>query len=409
MTLTVAGPDLQWWPSSWRSRLTACQPSWPDGGDLAAVVRELGHLPDLVDDAEVGVLRCRLAQAAVGQALVVQAGECAERFSAVSACDVAARVALLHDLAYALTGDQVPAVVIGRIGGQYAKSRSAPARLVVRSDGVTEVGSYQGDSINGVSPDPVSRTPDPRRLLRAYHYAAATMSLLRAQAVADPIVGTGVFTSHEALILDYEEALTRVRAGSWLNTGTHLPWSGYRTRAPCGGHIHYLSGIANPVAVKVGPDVTPAELADVCGRLDPFRLPGRVTLIGRFGAGKVAGVLPALAAAVRDSGHRPVWLCDPMHGNTFAAPDGRKTRRVDDLIAEASEFVAALRAVKVPPAGLHLEVSADDVTECVGGPAGPSLAGLSRRYLTSCDPRLNPDQARFVTGQAGRLMLAVPR
>lgn len=295
-------------------------------------------------------------------------------------------------------------VVIGRIAGQYAKPRSAASRLLVRGSGVTEIASYRGDIVNDVSPDPLSRTPDPRRLLRAYHHAAATMSLLRAHAVGHSGVSTGVFTSHEALLLQYEEPLTRLRDGTWLNTGTHLPWVGWRTAEPSGGHIEYLSGIGNPLAVKVSAGTSPATLADICRRLDPDRRPGRLLLIGRFGADRVAEALPALADAVRGAGHRAAWMCDPMHGNTFTGPHGRKTRHVEALLREVAGFVRVLTSMDIPVSGLHLEVATEAVTECVGGPGGPDLEGLSRRYTTTCDPRLNPRQASFVVAETHRLL-----
>ncbi|WP_328616275.1 3-deoxy-7-phosphoheptulonate synthase [Amycolatopsis sp. NBC_00355] len=405
MTGVITHGTAQWQPDSWRSAPTGMQPVWPDEHELPAIIDELHAAPDLVTAGEIDALARGIAQAAAGDALVIHAGECAERFSAVSAADVAARVAQLRELGDELTGKRSPAVVIGRIAGQYAKPRSTTTRLLVRGFSVTEIASYRGDIVNDVAPDRLSRTPDPRRLLRAYHHAAATMSLLRADAVGRAGSRTSVFTSHEALLLQYEEALTRERGGSWLNTGTHLPWVGYRTADPAGGHVRYLSGIGNPVAVKVSAGTSPSTLAEVCARLDPDRRPGRLLLIGRFGADRVAEVLPALADVVRNAGHVPAWVCDPMHGNTFTGPQGRKTRRVADLLREITGFVGALTKMGVPAAGLHLEVTTEPVTECVGGPGGPDAAGLARRYTTTCDPRLNPRQAKFVVAETRRLLL----
>ncbi|GGV55423.1 phospho-2-dehydro-3-deoxyheptonate aldolase [Streptomyces spectabilis] len=398
-----------WAPDSWQSAPTAYQPRWPDPVLSAKILGSLRKLPALLPDEEADGLRELLGEVAHGMRLVLHAGECAERFEAVSLTDVRARLALLGGLADTLNADrQLSAVVIGRIAGQFAKPRSAPTRLIVGSQQLTEVASYMGDMVNGPAPDVISRRLDPLRLAEAYHCAAATLSLMRALSVPTarpPLPSTGIFTSHEALILGYEQVLSRrhQRTGEWYNCGAHLLWCGYRTCAAGGGHIEYLSGIGNPVGLKVGPGLSPQALRDICDRLDPFRIPGRLVLISRMGRKDIASRLEGLISAVRTGGHPSVWLCDPMHGNTFTLPDGRKSRHVDDLLEEIASFAAATADQGVAAGGLHLEVSADDVTECVGGPCGPSVRGLSRRYLASCDPRLNPEQARFVVEWAAQL------
>ncbi|TDV57933.1 3-deoxy-7-phosphoheptulonate synthase [Actinophytocola oryzae] len=369
----------EWDMTRLRSRPAGQQPPWPE--ERARELRtRLAGLAGLVTTDEVARLRKVLAEVAAGRRLVVQAGDCAEPFAECTPPRVARKVALLYRLAAALTATtDLPVVRVGRLAGQFAKPRSRPTETV---DGVV-LPVYRGDLVNDPSPAAAARRAEPARLLTGYYAARTATEYLREHAPE-------VWTSHEALVLDYEIPLLR-RDGSGLLLGsTHWPWLGDRTRDLDGAHVALLASVVNPVACKVGPGIEVDQLLALCERLDPHREPGRLTLVARLGADRVATRLPALVAAVGSAGHPVIWLCDPMHGNTVTGPDGRKTRVVDTILRETAEFQAAVRAVGGVSGGLHLETTPDPVGECVweDAPTG--------RFTSLCDPRLNPGQALAV-------------
>ncbi len=365
------------------------QPDWAQHPDLEPCRATLATAPALVEEADVAALRDALATVAVGAAQVLHLGDCAESFAETDAPHVLAKLAVLHGLADTLADRENAAVLrIGRIGGQFAKPRSRPTEHL---DGQV-LPAFRGHLINSEAPNPAARRHDPNRMVLAYLVSADVLDLL-AQDRAERSAGDGPWASHDALVLDYEAALVRTGAAGRFLASTHLPWVGDRTRQPGSAHVRLLADVHNPVACKVGPTTRPEELLAICARLDPDRVPGRLTLIVRLGAAEVEARLPALVKAVRGQGHPVVWLSDPMHGNTRRTEDGRKTRLLEDIVAEAVAFRRVLRGLREHPGGLHLEVAATEVTECVGGPVR-ALAGLSRRYTTLCDPRLNPAQTR---------------
>jgi len=430
-----------WTPSSWRDLPAAQQPEWPDPSSLEAVQKSLSVLPPLVFAGEARRLTSALAQVADGRAFLLQAGDCAESFRDFSADAIRDKLKVILQMAVVLTyGAGVPVIKLGRIAGQFAKPRSAPTEVV----GDVELPAFRGHLVNDAAPTLEARIPDPSRLLSAYHQSASTLNLLRAfttggfadlaqvhtwnqQFVASSREGqryervaaeidralrfmracgidlTGeatlhqveFWTSHEALILGYEEALTRKDSltGDWYDCSAHLVWVGERTRQSDGAHMAFLAGVHNPVACKIGPTATEADVVEICRILDPDRTPGRLTLISRVGAGKVGDRLPPLLRAVREAGHPVVWACDPMHGNTFTSPGGRKTRHFDHVMAEISEFFRVCRAEGVWPGGVHVELTGDDVTECLGGAEEILEDHLETRYTTTCDPRLNARQS----------------
>jgi 3-deoxy-7-phosphoheptulonate synthase len=371
------------------------QPVWADPGRASAVRAELAARPGLVGWEEVQMLRMLMAEAAGGTYQVIQAGDCAEDPAECGPQAVNRKIGLIDALAGVMkinTGR--PVIRIGRIAGQFAKPRSSPTEVV---DG-RELPVYRGHLVNGPAATPEERRADPERMLACYAAADRATTLLRQRTGAwMPPTGAPVWTSHEALVLDYERPLLRRTAGgqSYL-ASTHLPWIGERTRDPQGSHVRLLAQVANPVACKVGPTLSPAELVDLCTRLDPGREPGRLTLIARMGVEQVAARLPALVAAVREAGHPVSWLCDPMHANTVKTPTGLKTRSVATIIEEVVAFQQAVTGAGGIAAGLHLETTPDDVSECVWSQA--QSADVARRYTTLCDPRLNPRQAVAVAG-----------
>jgi 3-deoxy-7-phosphoheptulonate synthase len=418
---------------TWRDLPAAQQPEWPDPVALRNVLDELRTYPPLVFASECDLLRERMAAVARGDAFLLQGGDCAESFNGVSVEQIRGKFKTLLQMALVLTyAASVPVVKVGRMAGQYAKPRSKPTETV---DGVT-LPSYRGDSINGFEFTPHARTPDPERLKRAYHTSSATLNVIRAlissgyadlqqlqlwnqdfvalspsgqryQRLARDIDkalhfsrGYGLdgkavefFTSHEALILDYEDALTRpdVISGELYNQSAHMVWIGERTRQLDGAHVEYFSRLRNPIGVKLGPSTSSDEALALIDRLDPDREPGRLTFVTRMGAARVRDVLPTLVDKVTASGAQVVWQCDPMHGNTFEAPTGHKTRRFDDVLDEVTGFFEVHRSLGTVPGGIHIEVTGDDVTECVG--AGTTTNDLPQRYETQCDPRLNRSQA----------------
>jgi 3-deoxy-7-phosphoheptulonate synthase len=395
-----------------------------------------------------------LAEASAGRAFLLQAGDCSESFAEFSADAIRDKLKVILQMAVVLTyAAGVPVVKVGRIAGQFAKPRSAPTELV----GGVEIESFKGHMVNDDVADPRARVPDPRRMVAGYHQSASTLNLLRAftkggfadlsqvhswnlqflaasdegkryEQIAAEIdralrfmEACGIhparesalhvvdfYTSHEALLLGYEEALTRQDSltGKWYDCSAHMLWVGERTRQLDGAHVEFLSGIGNPIGCKLGPSATPEEVLAICAKLDPERVPGRLTFIVRMGAGTVEEALPPLLNAVRDAGHPVVWTCDPMHANTFVSDGGRKTRRFDDIIAELQGFFAAHHRAGTWPGGVHVELTGDDVTECLGGLGDVMEDQLHQRYTTTCDPRLNARQAIDLAFRVAELLRA---
>ncbi|MFF0753033.1 3-deoxy-7-phosphoheptulonate synthase [Streptomyces sp. NPDC004267] len=381
------------------------QPPWEDEAEVLRVRKELAALPALVHAEDVHTLRTVLARVAAGEAHVVQAGDCAEDTAECTPGHVARKAGLLNVLAGRLEMHTCfPVVRVGRLAGQFGKPRSRPTERV----GDLELPVYRGHMVNSPEPDPELRRPDPRRLLGGYEAARAAMAHLGwLDEPGRTRIGAPVWTSHEALLLDYEVPMLRRQPdGRLLLTSTHWPWIGERTRQLDGAHVALLAEVVNPVACKVGPGMTADELLALCERLDPGREAGRLTLIARMGAGTVAERLPALVGAVRAAGHPVSWLTDPMHGNTVNTPSGLKSRFLETITREVDEFQHAVAAGGGVAGGLHLETTPDDVTECVRDASQVDLVGT--RYTSCCDPRLNPDQALSVasawwtTGRAER-------
>ncbi|MFF0431565.1 3-deoxy-7-phosphoheptulonate synthase [Streptomyces sp. NPDC004327] len=381
------------------------QPPWEDEAEVLRVRKELAALPTLVHAEDVRTLRTVLARVAAGEAHVVQAGDCAEDTAECTPGHVARKAGLLNVLAGRLEMHTCfPVVRVGRLAGQFGKPRSRPTERV----GDLELPVYRGHMVNSPEPDPELRRPDPRRLLGGYEAARAAMAHLGwLDESGRTRIGAPVWTSHEALLLDYEVPMLRRQPdGRLLLTSTHWPWIGERTRQLDGAHVALLAEVVNPVACKVGPGMTADELLALCERLDPGREAGRLTLIARMGAGTVAERLPALVGAVRAAGHPVSWLTDPMHGNTVNTPSGLKSRFLETITREVDEFQHAVAAGGGVAGGLHLETTPDDVTECVRDASQVDLVGT--RYTSCCDPRLNPDQALSVasawwtTGRAER-------
>ncbi|TYO91553.1 class II 3-deoxy-7-phosphoheptulonate synthase [Oceanicella actignis] len=430
-----------WTKDGWRARKALQMPEYPDPARLAEVERKLAGYPPLVFAGEARALKAKLAEVAQGRAFLLQGGDCAESFAEFSADNIRDTFRVLLQMAVVLTfGAKRPVVKVGRMAGQFAKPRSSPTELV---DGV-ELPSYRGDIINDMAPTPEARTPDPERMLQAYLQSASTLNLLRAfsqggfadihrvhawnlgfasgtpgseryQALAarisdalDFMTAAGVnpdnsermkrvdfYTSHEALLLPYEEALTRVDSitGKPVAGSGHMLWIGDRTRQPDGAHVEFCRGVINPIGLKCGPSLSPDELLRLIDILNPQNEPGRLTLIARFGAGRVAEHLPGLIRAVEREGRQVVWSCDPMHGNTIKSESGYKTRPFDAVLQEVREFFAIHKAEGTHAGGVHFEMTGRDVTECTGGLREVTDADLSDRYHTACDPRLNAAQA----------------
>ncbi|MFJ2779665.1 MULTISPECIES: 3-deoxy-7-phosphoheptulonate synthase [unclassified Kitasatospora] len=374
-----------------RLRKALHQPSWPDPAQTERVTETLAAGPALVRAQDLGVLRAALARVAAGEAMVVQAGDCAEDPDECTVADVSRKAALLDLLAGTLRMTaHKPVVRVGRIAGQFAKPRSSATESV----GGAQLPTFRGHMVNGPEPDPEARRPDPLRMLTCHMAAGDIVKHLgwRGNAPLHDVLGPPVWTSHEALLLDYEiPMLRRGEDGTLFLGSTHWPWIGERTRQPDGAHVALLAKVSNPVSCKVGPSMEPAELVALCGILDPDRTPGRLTLIARMGAERVTERLPRLVEAVRAAGHPVIWLTDPMHGNTVAAPDGNKTRHVDTVSREVRRFQRAVTGAGGVPGGLHLETTPNDVTECVSCQA--DLDRVGDKYTTFCDPRLNPRQA----------------
>ncbi len=434
-------PSPAWTPHGWRHRVAVQQPEYADAGELERALARLSDLPPLVVPEEVERLRGLLAEAAAGRRFLLQGGDCAEQFRDCTPERIADKLRVLLQMSVVLTHvGRKPVVRVGRIAGQYAKPRSS-AMEKVRGK---ELPSYRGDLINGLEATEEARKADPQRMLQAYFHATATLNHLRAlieggfadlhrperwqlhaDAAAVPayrdtlvqvresiaflealgVVQQGaldrvdLFTSHEALLLPFEEALTRwvpgttPGEGGYYNLGAHMLWVGERTRQIEGAHLEYLRGIRNPLGIKVGPTLGGDDLLAILDRLDPHQEPGRVTLITRFGAGRIAEALPPLLSAVRRSGRVVLWSCDPMHGNGETAGSGLKTRTFDAILSELRQAIELHRVHGSFLGGVHIELTGENVTECLGGAEGLSEADLPRAYETGCDPRLNGAQS----------------
>ncbi|CAN5622234.1 3-deoxy-7-phosphoheptulonate synthase class II [soil metagenome] len=446
-----------WAPSSWRDRPAGQQPEWPDADGLDRALKQIESYPPLVFAGEARSLQASLAEVAVGNAFLLQAGDCAESFEEFSAVNIREKLRVILQMAVVLTYSMgVPVVKVGRMAGQFAKPRSSANERV----GDEDIPSFRGHMINDAAPNPLARVPNPERLVQAYNQSASTMNLLRAftkggfadlnrvhawtqefvssspsgrryervaaeiaramrfmraagiDTESNPNLSTvDVFTSHEALLLGYEEALTRQDSltGGWYDCSAHMLWIGERTRQLDGAHVEFLRGVGNPIGCKIGPTTTVREVLELCQALNPAHQPGRLTLISRMGAGNVERVLPPLLRAVTDAGYPVVWACDPMHGNTYSAPNGRKTRHFDSVVAEIDGFVRAHRAEGTWPGGIHVELTGDAVTECLGGSDAVSEDQLDHRYETMCDPRLNGRQSLDLAFRVAELITNDPR
>jgi 3-deoxy-7-phosphoheptulonate synthase len=413
----TSGARAEWTPSTWRSRPAQQLADYPDPAALARVERRLAGSESLVEIADIIHLRAALGKAANGEAVILQGGDCAESFAEFNADKVRVTYNLLLRMGAMLRASSPADVIhLARIAGQFAKPRSSPTETI---GGVT-LPSYRGDAVNGPAFTAAARSPDPKRLLEAHRQAQVTIQLLNAYAsasyadlpkvhrevgLAEPSRPVTMFTSHEALLLNYEQALTRFDEASeqyWATTG-HMLWIGDRTRQLDGAHVEFARGIGNPIGLKCGPSLDCDDLLRLIDCLDPHNLAGRLVLIGRFGAANIASHLPRLMRATRREGRQIIWSIDPMHGNTCTV-DGLKTRMVSDIIEEVKSFFEIASAEDVHPGGLHLEMTGSDVTECIGG--SPSLArkDLGRSYLTHCDPRLNEGQALDVAGAVAELL-----
>ncbi|RFU14088.1 3-deoxy-7-phosphoheptulonate synthase class II [Rhodobacteraceae bacterium W635] len=429
-----------WTKSDWRSKPRVQMPDYPDAEALAAVEAQLASYPPLVFAGETRKLREQLAAASRGEAFLLQGGDCAESFAEFSADSIRDTYKVMLQMAVVLTyGAKVPVVKVGRMAGQFAKPRSAPVEV---KDGV-ELPSYRGDIVNELDFTPEARSPNPSKMLQAYTQAAASLNLLRAfsqggfadihrvhawtlgftdgdeadkyrdmaNRISDALdfmtaaglnsetahtLGTvDFYTSHEALLLEYEEALARVDSTTGLPVAGsgHMIWIGDRTRQPDGAHVEFCRGVQNPIGLKCGPTTSEDDLKRLMATLNPDNAAGRLTLIARFGAGSVGDHLPRLIRTVREEGANVVWSCDPMHGNTIKSGSGYKTRPFDSVLREVQEFFAVHRAEGTVPGGVHFEMTGKDVTECTGGVRAVTDEDLSDRYHTACDPRLNASQS----------------
>ena len=430
-----------WSPNSWTSFPADQQPDWPDDNEYNAVLKEISALPPLVFAGEARTLKSQLARVCNGEALLLQAGDCAESFSALSANSIRDKLKVILQMAVALTySTGLPVVKVGRIAGQFAKPRSSPTET---KDDI-ELPSFRGHIVNDTDFNAGARTADPKRLLMAYNQSSATLNLLRAftsggfadltqvhswnqqfvanspagaqyKEIADGITNALAFmracgiasedhpalhevdfyTSHEALLLGYEEALTRSdsMSGDWYDCSAHMLWIGERTRQLDGAHIEFLRGVENPLGCKLGPTATAEEAIKLCEILNPEQMAGRLTFITRMGSSVIDDTLPGLVSAVQASGHPVVWTCDPMHGNTYTAESGLKTRNFSDVVDETKKFFHIHRSLGTWAGGIHVELTGDNVTECVGGAENLSDDDLALRYETMCDPRLNASQS----------------
>jgi 3-deoxy-D-arabino-heptulosonate 7-phosphate (DAHP) synthase class II len=384
-------------PANWQRLPAAQQPPWPDPVHLERVLAALRCAPPAVAASEVAALRADLATVAAGRAVLLQVGDCVEPFADLTPEAVERKLAVYSDLACELRDRlALPAVLVGRIAGQFVKPRSSPTER----RGTLELTSFRGHGVNDTPFTAEHRTPDPERLLQGYLRALAAAERVRA--------GRNAYTSHEALLLGYEDALRRAgTAGELYASSAHLLWVGERTRQLDGAHLAFLAGITNPVACKCGPTMTPADLVAVCRTLNPHNVPGRLTLVTRLGARHVRAALPALIGAVRDAGQEVLWACDPMHGNPYVSvPGGLRARDFDEIADEVRGYVEVHRVLGSWPGGLHLECAAEPVTECLGGPDHVTPDRVPLHYTTQCDPRLSPGQACALIRCAAAAMAA---
>jgi 3-deoxy-7-phosphoheptulonate synthase len=375
----------EWIPGGWRRLEARQQPAYPDPAALEAALRELAAYAPLVPAAEARALRAELTEAQAGRAFLLQGGDCAESFAEFSPENIRGTYGLLAAMAARIAAASGRRVIrLGRMAGQFAKPRS---RSLEEKDG-RSLPMYRGDIVNGIAFEAAARAPDPDRMFRAYSQSAATLSHLRALAG-----GETFYTSHEALLLPYEEALARRDGAGWYGSSAHFLWVGDRTRFPGSAHVEFLRGLTNPIGIKCGPSLEPDALLRLLDALNPVREPGRITLVSRMGRPLVERALPPLLRAVRDESHPILWSCDPMHGNTIKAANGYKTRPLGDILGELRGFFATARGEGVAGGGIHVEMTGRDVTECTGGAAPVTEQDLADRYHTHCDPRLNPAQA----------------
>ncbi|WP_460446768.1 class II 3-deoxy-7-phosphoheptulonate synthase [Angustibacter aerolatus] len=435
---------------SWRTLPAAQQPSYPAGADLDSVTAALRSMPPLVFAGECDDLRTRLAMAARGEAFVLQGGDCAETFAGTTADNIRDRVKTILQMAVVLTyGASTPVIKLGRMAGQFAKPRSSDLET---RDGVT-LPAYRGDAVNDYAFTPEGREHDPARLLRTYHASSSTLNLIRAFTTGgfadlrrvhewnrgfvgntakaryevmardidkamkfmaacgadfEALRGVEFYASHEALLLEYERALTRIdsRTGDPYDVSSHFLWIGERTRQLDGAHVDLLSRVRNPIGVKLGPSTEPDDVLALIDRLDPDREPGRLTFITRMGAPRIREALPRLVETVDRAGGQVLWICDPMHGNGFESPTGYKTRNFDDIVDEVRGFFEVHAALGTVPGGVHLELTGDDVTECLGGFEQIDEAALATRYESVCDPRLNHQQSLEVAFLVAEMLAA---
>jgi 3-deoxy-7-phosphoheptulonate synthase len=435
--VVVADPSVIAGLDNYRNLEAAQQPTWPDQAKLEEVKAILAKYPPLVFAGEVDILKSRLAQAASGKAFLLQGGDCAETFADATADRIRNRVKTMLQMAVVLTyGASMPVVKMGRMAGQFAKPRSSDTET---REGL-ELPAYRGDAVNGYDFTLESRTADPKRLLQAYNTSASTLNLIRAFTMGgfadlrsvhewnkgftdnpansryetmareidkaikfmaacganfNELRTTEFYTSHEGLLFDYERPMTRIdsRTGTPYDTSAHFIWIGERTRKLDGAHMDFLSRVRNPLGVKLGPNTSVDDVLALIEKLDPEREPGRLTLISRMGAGKIREALPKLVKAVRDSGAQPLWVTDPMHGNGITTANGYKSRRFDDVMDEVRGFFEVHRDLGTFPGGVHIELTGDDVAECLGGSEHIDEATLESRYESLCDPRLNHSQS----------------
>ena len=430
-----------WTPDSWKILPAEQQPDWEKSEAYSKVISEISGYPPLVFAGEVMALKQQLGDAAQGNGFLIQGGDCAETFDDFRADSIRDKLKILLQMSVVLTyGASCNVVKLGRIAGQFAKPRSANTET---RDGI-ELPSYRGDAVNDINFNENSRKQNPKRLLRTYNQSAATLNLLRAfttggfadlnkvhvwnqefiaqspqgkryeeiaNSIDDALIfmkAVGInsdntsalklaefFTSHEALLLGYEHALTRQDSltGKWYNCSAHFLWIGDRTRQPDGAHVEFLSGVDNPIGIKVGPTINEEELITLCEKLNPENEWGKLTLISRMGADTVRSKLPPLIKTIKESGQKVLWVCDPMHGNTYKTDNGYKTRHFDTILEELEHFFAIHRAEETIPGGVHFELTGDNVTECLGGAREISDSDLNSRYETACDPRLNNEQS----------------
>ena len=422
---------------NFRNLVAAQQPTWPDADELEQVRQTLAKYPPLVFAGEVDILKDRIAQAAAGKAFLLQGGDCAETFADATADRIRNRVKTLLQMAVVLTyGASMPVIKMGRMAGQFAKPRSSDSET--REE--LTLPAYRGDAVNGYDFTSESRTPDPKRLLQAYNTSASTLNLIRAFTMGgfadlrsvhewnkgftdnpansryevmareidkaikfmaacganfSELRTTEFYTSHEGLLFDYERPMTRIdsRTGTPYDTSAHFIWIGERTRQLDGAHVDFLSRVRNPLGVKLGPSTSVDDVMALIEKLDPNREPGRLTFITRMGTGKIREALPKLVEAVRDSGAQPLWITDPMHGNGITTKNGYKSRRFDDVMDEVKGFFEVHRALGTFPGGVHVELTGDDVAECLGGSEHIDEKTLESRYESLCDPRLNHSQS----------------